>query len=229
MAIANHNDLIPRVTSLLVENFLSEAPADVQQQVVDTIVSENPHVFEEIFIPIVFSRQFLLHTQRPAQSEERFFNIAHRISWWANANFFRDINHAWSGSTYPSLKNMKQAALTYKLGRPAQVPLDTLSFSYFHKAIRERLLLDIRRDALDENDGGWQEQFIQIGLENDDFIKYLFLSIISRWPTSVELATLREIIEDRGYASEERALYQALITMDYLSRLSETYYLNALD
>ena len=229
MAIANHDDLIPRVTSIIVENFLTDAPADVQQQVVDTIVSENPHVFEEIFIPIVFSRQFLLHTQRPAQSEERFFNIAHRISWWANANFFRDINHAWSGSTYPSLKNMKQAALTYKLGRPAQVPLDTLSFSYFHKAIRERLLLDIRRDALDENDGGWQEQFIQIVLENDDFIKYLFLSIISRWPTDIELTTLRQIFEDRRYTTQDHAERQARIVLDYLSRLSETYYLNALD
>lgn len=228
MALANHANLIPRITSLLVESLLNGSPADVQQQVVDTIVSENPQVFEDIFIPIIFSREFLLNAERPAQLEECFFNIAHRISWWAQANFFIEINPAW-GSTNPTLKNMKQAAMTYKLGRPAEVPLDTLSFSYFHKAVREKLLLDRRRDIYDVNDGGWQEKFIGVDLSGDDFIKYLFVSIISRWPEDFELATLREIIEGRSYASEDHALYQALITMDYLSRLSETYYLNALD
>jgi hypothetical protein len=228
MAVANHDDLIPRITSLLVDNLLNGSSDDVQQQVVDTIVSENPRVFEDIFIPIIFSREFLLNTERPAQFEELFFNIAHRISWWAHSRFFYNINPAWNSGS-PTLKNMKQAALTYKLGRPAEVPLDTLSFSYSHKAIREALLLDRRRDEFDANDGGWQAGFIEIGLEGDDFIKYLFLSIISRWPTSVELSTLSDIFNDRDYASEDHALYQALITMDYLSRLSETYYLNALD
>jgi hypothetical protein len=229
MALANHADLIPRITSLLVESLLNGSPADVQQQVVDTIVSENPQVFEDIFIPIIFSREFLLNAERPAQLEECFFNIAHRISWWARANFFREMNPRWTGSTGPTLKNMKQAAMTYKLGRPAAVPMDSLSFSYFHKAVREKLLLDRRRDLFDVNDGGWQEEFIGVDLSGDDFIKYLFVSIISRWPTPTELSTLLEIIEGRNYASEDHAVYQALITMDYLSRLSETYYLNALD
>lgn len=228
MAVANHADLIPRITSLLVENILNGLPSDEQQQVVDTIVSENPRVFEDIFIPIIFSRQFLLDTERPAQFEERFFNIAHRISWWAYANFFQYINPAWN-STSSTLKNMKQAALTYKLGRPAEVPLDTLSFSYYHKAVRERLLLDRRSDEFNENDGGWQVDFIQIELEEDDFVKYLFLSIISRWPTPNELGTLSQIFEDRNFTTENHAVHQAMIVMDYLSRLSETYYLNALD
>ncbi|MGD9009036.1 MAG: hypothetical protein PVG41_13995, partial [Desulfobacteraceae bacterium] len=191
-------------------------------------VSENPSVFEDIFIPILFSRQFLLHTERPAQFEERFFNIAHRISWWAYANFFQYINPAWN-STNSTLKNMKQAAMTYKLGRPAEVPLDTMSVSYYHKCVRERLLLDRRSDEFNENDGGWQVGFIQIGLEEDDFVKYPFLSIISRWPTDIELSTLRQIFEDRNFTTENYAEHQAMIVMDYLSRLSETYYLNALD
>lgn len=228
MAVANHADVIPRITSILVENLLNGLPADIQQRVVDTIVSENPQVFEDIFIPILFSRQFLLNTERPAQFEERFFNIAHRISWWASAKFFQYINPAWN-STNPTLKNIKQAALTYKLGRPAEVPLDTLSFSYFHKAVRERLLLDRRSDEFNENDGGWQVDFIQVGLEGDAFIKYLFLSIISRWPTEIELMTLRQIFEDRHFTTEDHAVYQAMIVLDYLSRISETYYLNALD
>lgn len=229
MAIANHADLIPRVTSLLVESLLNGSPADVRQQIVDTIVSENPQVFEDIFIPIIFSREFLLNAERPAQIEECFFNIAHRISWWAGSTFFSSINARWEDSNSLTLKKMKQAALTYKLGRPADVPLDTLSFSYSHKVVRERLLLRIRQDVFKETDFGWQEEFIHVDLAGDDFLKYLFVGIISRWPTDYELATLHDIIEARRYTSDDKALYQALITMDYLSRLSETYYLNALD
>jgi hypothetical protein len=212
-----------------VEDLLSGSPDGVRQQIVDTIVSENPRVFEEIFIPIIFSRQFLLNTERPAQAEELFFNIAHRISWWPYARFFHQINTPWDEPGYPALKYMKQASMTYKLGRPAQVPLDTLSFSYFHKAIREKLLLDRRNNIFDPTDGGWQDEFIDVDLTGDDFIKYLFVSISSRWPTDSELTTLRGIFEERDHMSEARTPYQALITMDYISRLSETYYLNGLE
>ncbi len=228
-AVAGHADLIPRITSILVDLFLTDAPSEVRQRVVDTIVSENPVAFQDIFIPILFSREFLMDTERPGHLEERFFNIAHRISWWANAYFFKYMNYAYSSSSYPSLKNMRQAAFTYKLGRTAEVPLDTLSFSYFHKSIRERLLLDRKKDPLNINDGGWQMDFIDVQLENDDFIKYIFLAVISRLPTEVELTTLRQIIEDRGYTLEKHSVHRAMIIMDYLSRLSETYYVNALD
>jgi len=228
-AVADHTDLIPRITSILVENLLNGAPAALQKQVMDAIVAEDPLVFEDIFIPILFSHEFLMDVERPGQLEERFFNIAHRIYWWANANFFIDINHAYSSSTYPSLKNMKQAALTYKLGRPANVSLDTLSFSFFHKAIRERLLIDQRRDVFNANDGGWQEDFVQVDLTYSDFINYLFLGIISRLPTDSEITTLGQIFEDRGYTDDDDTANQAMIVMDYFSRLSETYYLNALD
>jgi hypothetical protein len=228
-AVANHADLIPRITSILVENLLEGSSATVQQQVVDTIVSKNPRLFEEIFLPIIFSRHFLLNAERPAQVEELFFNIADRISWWAYTNFFNLVNMPWSNPDYPALKYMKQASMTYKLGRPAQVPLDTLSFSYFHKAVRERLLLDRRRDLFNPDDGGWQAAFIDVDLSDDDFIKYLFVSILSRWPDDTELSTLLGIFKDRDYTSEARAPYRALITMDYISRLSETYYLNGLE
>ena len=227
-AVADHAQLIPKITSDLVNLLVTDMPDSVKQQMIDTILSLEPDHFEDIFIPILFSRQFLLESERPGRLEERFFNIAHRISWWANANFFRDINHAYASSSYPSLKNMRQAALTYKLGRFPAVPMDTLSFSYFHKSIRERLLLDQRSDANKANDGGWQEDFIDVDLTVDDFITYLFLSVVSRQPSTIELETLRQIISDRNYDRPDRRRHQAMIVLDYLSRLSETYYCNAL-
>jgi len=225
-AVADHADLIPKITADLVSLLVSDASDETKQQMVDTIVAMDPQVFEDIFIPILFSEAFLLDSERPGRLEERFFNIAHRISWWAGARFFKDINPPWA-SGYPTLNNMHQAAFTYKLGRFPGVPLDTLSFSYFHKAMREKLLLDRRSDPSNIYDGGWQMSFIEADVPEDDFVDFLFLSVISRLPTDAEASTIDQIFEDRGYTRPDQRKYRAYIVLDYLSRLSETYYLNA--
>ncbi len=225
-AVADHADLIPTITANLVNLLVTDATGETKQQMVTTIVASDPRYFEEIFVPILFSEAFLLDSERPGRLEERFFNIAHRISWWAGARFFKDINPSWT-SSYPTLSNMGQAAFTYKLGRFPEVPLDTLSFSYYHKAIREKLLLDRRRDASNVNDGGWQMRFIEADVPEPDFINYLFLAVVSRLPTDEEADTLAQVFSDRGYTRPDQRRHQAMIALDYLSRLSETYYLNA--
>ncbi len=226
-AVADHADLIPKITADLVNLLVTDASAGTKQKMVDTILSLNPRRFEDIFVPILFSQEFLLDTERPGRFEERFFNIAHRISWWADTKFFKHINHTYASSSYPSLKNMHQAAMTYKLGRFPEVPLDTLSFSYFHKAIREKLLLDRRSDESNINDGGWQMDFVEVDVPEADFVGYLFLAVISRKPTTVESDTLNQIFNDRGYTRPDHRKHRAMIVLEYLSRLSETYYLNA--
>ena len=224
-AVADHADLIPAITTKLVNLLVMDASDETKQQMVATILALDPRQFEDIFIPILFSHEFLLDSERPGRLEERFFNIAHRISWWAGARFFKDINPPWT-SSYPTLSNMRQAAFTYKLGRFPGVPLDTLSFSYFHKALREKLLLDRRSDPSKVNDGGWQMDFIEADIPEPDFVSYLFLSVISRLPTTVEADTLDQIFEDRGYTRPDQRRHRAYIVLDYLSRLSEIYYLN---
>lgn len=121
---------------------------------------------------------------------------------------------------------MKQAAITYKLGKPVEIPLDTLSFSYYHKAVRERLLIDKKSDPFNDNDGGWQAEFLDVNQSGDDFVNYLFMAILSRYATLEELDALRQIMIDRGYGydREDRELHRAMIVLDYISRLSELYY-----
>jgi len=225
-AIAEHSKLIPAVTARLVDIFFTGYSGNAKKQIADRIASSNPRTFRALITKIIFSKEYLLKVSRPKRFEEAFFNLVHRIKWFANRNFFKDINHAYSGSSYPSLYNMKQAAMTYKLGKPVAIPLDTLSFSYYHKAIRERLLIDKKSDPFNDNDGGWQAEFINVNQTGDDFINYLFMSILSRNASSEELDELRQIMFDRGYGydQEDKELHRAMIVLDYISRLSELYY-----
>ena len=223
-AVSNHVDLIPTVVSTLVDVFFAGSLAEDRQRVTDDIVADEPSTFNEIFVNILFSKEFLIKIERPRQFEEIFFGLASRINWYANQNFFKNINRQSSNSSFPSLNNMKQASMTYKLGRQVNVPLDTLSFAFYHKAIRERLLIDRKGNPDNVNDGGWQESLIAVDLVGDDFIDYLFLAVLSRKASPQELDTLNTIIADRGYDRNDRKMQQAMMVMDYLSRLSELYF-----
>jgi hypothetical protein len=223
-AVANHADLIPTIVSTLVDIFFAGYLPEDKKQIIDIIVAGDPVTFNDIFKNILFSKEYLLKVERPKQFEETFLAIASRIDWYANTNFFKSLNQQSTSSNFPSLNKMKQAAMTYKLGRQANVPLDTLSFAYYHKAVRENMLVDRKGNPDNTNDGGWQESFIDVDLVEDDFIDYLFLAVVSRKARQEELDELKAIIVARGYNRDDRKMQQAMIVMDYLSRLSELYF-----
>ena len=46
--------------------------------------------------------------------------------------------------------------MRYKLGRKVEVPLDSQSFAWFHKTIREKVMINYERNAsLESHDDGW--------------------------------------------------------------------------
>ena len=223
-AVADHADLIPTIVSTLVDIFFAGYLPEDKTPIVDELVAGEPVTFNDVFKNIVFSKEYLMNVERPKQFEEVFFALADRIKWFANTNFFKYLNRDSSSSKFPSLNNMKQAALTYKLGRQANIPLDTLSFAFYHKAVREKLLVDRKGNPNNNDDGGWQESFIAVDLTGDAFIDYVFLSVASRKASPEELAELSAIIAGRGYNRDDRKMQQAMIILDYLSRLSEIYF-----
>jgi hypothetical protein len=223
-AVADHKDLIPKMTSTLVDIFFAGYPDEKKAQITGEIISSNPNTFKDLFLAILFSKEYLLNSTRPQKFEETFFNTAHRINWVASGNFFKNVNPRYTSSSYPSQYRMKQAPLTYKLGQPVAVPLDTLSFSYYHKSVREKLLLDRKTDEFNNNDGGWQPSLIDVNYDGDDYIDYLFLAVLSRKARQEELDELNSIIASRGYDKPEKNLQKAMIILDYFSRLSEFYY-----
>ncbi len=223
-AVANHAELIPTVVSTLVNIFFNGYLAEDKAKIVDDIIEDDPITFNDVFQNIIFSKEYLLNVERPKQFEEAFFSLASRIDWYANKSFFKNLNRESSSSNFPSLNNMKQASMVYKLGRQRSVPLDTLSFAFYHKAVRERLLVDRKGNPENSSDGGWQESFIDVDLIQDDFIDYLFLAVVSRKAGEQELNELNAIIADRGFNRNDRKMQQAMIVLDYLSRLSELYF-----
>jgi hypothetical protein len=223
-AVAEHPSLVPTVTARVVDVFFAGYTEEQKAQFTKAIISTNPVTFKQLFSTIIFSKQYLVHNERPLEFEETFFNIAHRINWYAYSNFFKYINRQYKSSSTANMYQMNQAAMTYKLGKPREVPLDTLSFSYYHKSIREQLFLDRKTDSFNNDDGGWQAEFIDVIMEQDDFIDYLFLSVLSRTAYQNELDELNAVIAERHYDRPEKKMEQAMIVLDYLSRLSELYY-----
>ena len=223
-AVAGHADLLPAVVATLVDIYFYGYPRINKTQIIGEILTGDPTTFREIFRNILFSREYLMNVDRPRSFEETFFSLAERCDWFAKRTFFRNLNRLSTSSTYPGMVKMKQASMVYKLGKPREVPQDSLSFAYYHKAVRELLLVDRKSNAGSDSDGGWQDSFIEVDLSGDEYIDYLFLSVLARSARQEELDELNAIIASRGYNRDDRKMQQAMIVLDYLSRLSELYF-----
>lgn len=227
--VSSHPRVIARVTSVLVDQFFVDMDQAKRAALVQSIVNSNPTRFEHIFTAILFSREYLLNSDRARGLEETFFNIAHRTQWRPYRRFFQDLNNPSGSASNPTLAQMKQPGMTLKLGRWADQPLDSLSFSYYHKLVRERLLLDRRTNLTNDNDAGWEPGFLEkaADLNATDFIHYLFLSTIGRKANNQELTVLSGVIDSRNYGNNRTG--QTMIVFDYISRLPETYFNNSIN
>ncbi len=224
--VSNHPKVVARVVNVLVDQFFVDMEQAKRAALVQSIVNSNPTRFEHIFTAILFSREYLLYSERPRRLEETFFNIAHRTKWHPYRRFFQDLNNPSGSASNPTLAQMKQPGMTLKLGRWAEQPLDSLSFSYYHKLTRERLLLDRRTNLTNDNDAGWEPDFIEKAenLNANDFIHYLFLNSVGRKANGQELTVLSDVIANRNYGNNRTG--QTMIIFDYISRLPETYFNN---
>jgi len=245
---------IKGVTQRLIDFFFPQSTPSKKNQIRDTIITSNPETWQDILLQIVFSEEYLLHSQRAKSAEETFYSLAKKLKFKHRKNTFYYLKEA--------LDEMHQASMKYKLGKLKRVPLDTLSFAYYHKYIREEILL--RRSNPEKVDiydawsrQGWDKSFTYFenftSNSNDiinslnNFINYIFQTIISRKANSEELQFFRNhmIYEEGGEkyfhwafnmfdtyddpikqstAREERKRYIAYIVLDYISRLDRTYH-----
>ncbi len=140
--IASHPLVIPRVTSVLVDYFFQGRTTEDRTRLVESITAANPDTFEEIFTAILFSREYLLNTERPRSFEESFMGTASRLNWEAHGGLFYGMTTGGGGAGRTELAEMGWPTMSLKLGRLAGVPLDSLSFANYHKGFREVLMLD---------------------------------------------------------------------------------------
>lgn len=235
------------VIKRIVDFFFLEHSEDEKQQITDIIVSSDPKTWQDVFLQIVFSEEYLLHTTRVKSAEELFYSLVKKLDYKHYRYTFYSLHNA--------LNDMNQASMKYKLGKLERVPLDTISFAVYHKYIRENLLVrgvcgeeeETNYDSW--NNYGWRTQLLLAPdyftyTEEDpvatltSFITYLFTFVLHREPNSAELDMfldnmLRnertdynwsydfERVDDNGcYSSWENTARDVL---DYISRLSDFY------
>lgn len=253
--VANHSNLLPTIASVLVRYFYAEKDFNYQSEMVNTIVSQQPTTFEALFSLIIFSEQYLLHNERMRSYEEIFLATAERLRWRTRHDTFRSLASGRGGLNGSNMSEMGWPAMSAKLGRVGGIATDALSFANFHKGLREDLLLDEWRwsralgvreqEPMAETDERMPvveyERRIALNkqlkrLSIDEFIDYLFLTAALRTASDVERTQLTRLFdeydflrheEERSYVNSWSMPNAAQMTFDYISRLSELYYIKA--
>ena len=254
--IAAHPLLMPRVTEVIVNYLLAGRSREDRLRMVESITSSGATTFEDIFLAILFSKEYLLNTERPKSYEENLLSLMDRLKWSPVASQYPVdehvfINIASNSGSRMHLDGMGWSSMSYKIGRLPDVPLDGLSFANYHKSLREDFLM--RKDSYkgggtlyngekvsglfyDEN--GVAKTDIT-ALSINDFIDFLFLNALQRRASTVERDDLVALITARGHVTaapgggdmirEDRYDDVAAITFDYISRLPELYYFRAIN
>ncbi len=241
------------VTTRIVDFFFPETSSLKKSQIVKTLLASSPETWQDIMLQIVFSSEYLLSTSQVKSAEELFFSMAKKMEFKHRTYTFHTFKDA--------LEDMNQASMKYKLGKLNQVPTDTLSFSTYHKYIRERIFFRKSNptkidDYTAYDREGWDEKFIanekfnfnesNVTQSLESLVQYLFNVVISRNPNPEELAlfTTHMTYVNNGVLTlddtfnmfrthsdpliqksrrEDRKRNIAILVLDYLSRLTETY------
>ncbi len=220
--IADHPLLIPRITAFLVDRFFLNSSVEKRAEIVKDILSTNPVQFHDIFIPIIFSKEYLLNNKKAKSFEETFFNLAQRTYWENRSKFLDELTNTDLGFSAPTLNKMGQPTMRLKLGRPHNQPLDSLSFAVYHQAVRDRVLV-INNSGW----GSWGNRLTSYSsfFNLEEYIQYLFISTMARKASTLEIETLVSVIEA---GNETNSTNQAKIVLDYISRLPETYFFSTI-
>ena len=151
--VAGHALLIPRVTEVIVNYFLDGSSSETKQALIQNIVASSPSTFDDIFLSVIFSKSYLLHSERPKTFEENAFGFLNSMHYtprtyssrgYLRSSVLRSVLDSTNNSATVAVHNMGWAAMDYKIGRTPFLPMDVLSFATYHKGIREYVLLDYR-------------------------------------------------------------------------------------
>ncbi len=153
--VAGHPKVIPRVTEVIVSYFLDGSTTAAKQGLIQSIVNTGPVTFQDIFIPIIFSKEFLLKSTRPKTFEENMFGFLHSMNWTPRSSNAGELDssmmvrllssHRFDAGVDIGVHRMGWSSMDSKIGRTPFIPMDALSFAKYHKSIREEVLL--RTDA----------------------------------------------------------------------------------
>ena len=251
--LAKSDDFTKGVTKRLVEFFFPEITDTKKDDIINAIVSSKPETWQDILNQIIFSKEYLLYTNRTQSAEETFFSLAKKLYFKHHKRtiaYFKD-----------NLDKMNQASMKYKLGKLNRVPQDTLSFAYYNSYIRNEVLtrdFDIKYEDDYDSWGrqGWGVELISFDNfqydTTDDvkslrlFINYLFNTVVARdayddefemfkkhmieardgkelFRYEYNMFTTQDTQEDTTKKRDERKTNIVRVVFQYLSRVNMTY------
>ena len=228
--ISGHPLIIPRAIEVLVNYLFSGRSRDDRVALIESIQSSGVQTYEDIFNAMLFSREYLLNTERPRSFEESFMPLLDTLKWNPAATNSsvdeRIFEFMASGSENPRgdgsdggnilfLGNKGWQSMSLKIGRLPDVPLDALSFANYHKGVREQLLLNERsydgsqldmpgliyKGDGDDADENLRDVVAQLNLT--DYIHFLFLNTMQRKASVAEVEALITIFDNLSLLEDD--------------------------
>ena len=241
------------VTTRLVSFFFPNADAGKKAQITNTIVSSSPETWQDILLQIVFSEEYLLHASRAKSAEELFFSLAKKTNFKHRRTTLHELKYALEEMHQASMKyklgKLKRVPLDtlsfanyHKYIREQMAlrksnPKKQDEYDAWDRQGWDESFIANENFSFDENNEA---------ASLNSLIHYLFKATVSRSATSTELALFGEhmLVEEAG---EQKLYYTfdmfrknddpvkqkkyrednkrniAVIVLDYISRLSETY------
>ena len=237
----------------LVDFFFPTKVATKKTQIINTIIASKPETWQDILLQIVFSQEYLLHSTSPKSAEELFFsttkkvNFKHRKS--SMHSFKRSLENMHQASMKYKLGKRNRVPLDtlsfanyHKFIRESVLlrksePKEINNYMAWDRAGWDESFIANENFSFDEKD--------VVG-SLDALVQYLFHTMIARNATVEELSFFRKHMLEGKVGSQK--LYStfnmfrtntdatkqkekreslkrniAIIVLDYISRLSETY------
>ena len=254
--LAKSNEFSKAAVTRLVDFFFTNTTKAKKDSYVTSILSSNPETWQDILLQIVFSEAYLLDNSRVKSAEELFFSLAkkmnfkHRVgSMHTLKNALENMNQATMKYKLGKIERVPLDTLSFANFHKYIRENIMLRKSNPNK-IDDYFAWDRRgwdQSFIDNENFLYDEENINDSLNS--FINYLFTAIISRKASAEELKFFKEHIfekegdkqtlldtfnmfkidndlETQKERREVRKARIAIIVLDYISRLSETYTLS---
>jgi hypothetical protein len=226
--IAGHPLIIPRAIEVIVNYLYSGRSREDRVALIASIQNGGVETYEEIFTAILFSKEYLLNTERPRSFEESFMPLLDSLKWNpAATNGFVDERifefiasgtvdpRGFGGSNILYLGNKGWHSMSLKIGRLPDVPFDALSFANYHQSVREHLFLNlgsyqgslsdrpglIYKGEGDDADADLRDVIAQLNLT--DYIHFLFLNGMQRKASAAEIDALIIVFDNASLLEDD--------------------------
>lgn len=241
------------VTTRLVSFFFPNADAGKKAQITNTLVSSSPETWQDILLQIVFSEEYLLNSSRAKSAEELFFSLAKKMDFKHRRSTLHEFKYSLEEMHQASMKyklgKLKRVPLdTLSFANYHKYIREHIALRKSNPKKQDAYDAWDRQgwdESFIANENFNFDEGNEVASLNS-LIHYLFKATISRTATSAELALFGEhmLVEEAG---EQKLYYTfdmfrthddpvkqkqyrednkrniAVIVLDYISRLSETY------